>query len=216
MKKCESCGVEVRALRRCPLCQGVLVNDGELQKRTFPSYLLTRRKLMLWRIIAMCILFVSAVSVIIYMMNPTPLMKNVMGYTIGGGACILIEMMIGLQMRGSLARIIGDQACIISIACIIWDWATGWHGWSTQYVLPLVLLCALVIVQILRFALKTIASDYVIRIVGMSIICIFVPQLVSKGWAGAACSIAGVASLLELFFLESNKTLAELARRFHV
>lgn len=221
MKACEGCGITVRAHKRCPLCQGPLIEAEEGAQadpfgRPYPSYRKQRRRMLLWRLIAMLVVLSSAVSVLINMANPGPHTPMIIGYVIGGAACVLLEMGLLLSMRGSIARIISDQALIVGTLCVIWDVATGFRGWSTEYVLPLLLVSALAAIQVIRLCARQSFSDYGIRVLGLSVLCIALPQVLGMGWPGIVCAIGGVFSVLELIFLEGRKLMSEISRRFHL
>jgi hypothetical protein len=218
MKKCEACGVRVHGQERCPLCQGALTGEASEQEpgRMYPSYFKQRRRLFIWRLIAMLIVLSCAVSVLINLRYPSELTRFVVGCIVGGGACALLEIALVLHMRGSAARIIHDHALIACALCLIWDVATGFHGWSIDYVIPLVLLGALLGIQTVRLAARQSFSDYGVRVLALSALCVAFPLLTGAEWPGLACMLGGVASIVELLFLEGRKLSAELARRLHL
>lgn len=219
MKRCEACGVEVRGHTRCPLCQGALTGESErtpAQEHAYPAYKKQRRRAMLWRWLAVMIVTGCAVSVLINLANPGAYTRRVIGYIIGGGACALLEIGLLLSMRGSFARIICNQTLVISVLCVIWDWATGFYGWSGRYVIPFLLAAALLVIQIVRLSARQSFSDYGLRVLALSMVCNVFPLMVGVHWPGVVCAALGVFSALELCFLEAGKLRAELERRLHL
>lgn len=219
MKRCEACGVEVRGHTRCPLCQGPLTGESErtpAQEHAYPSYQKQRRRVMLWRFLAMLILLGCAVCAFLHQANPALFSQRVLWYIFGGGACALLEIGLLLNMRGSFARIVCNQTLVISVLCVIWDWATGFYGWSGRYVIPFLLAAALLVIQIVRLCARQSFSDYGIRVLALSMVCNVFPLMVGVHWPGVVCAALGVFSALELCFLEAGKLRAELERRLHL
>lgn len=219
MKWCEACGVQVRGQRVCPLCQGQLkgiTEESRLSQRAYPTYGKLRRRLLIWKIIAMVIVLGCAVSVFINLANAGPFTTRAIGCIVGGGVCALAELLYMLRMRGSTAKIVCEQTAMIGVACIVWDVALGFYGWSIRYVIPFLLTAALLTVQIVRLAARQSFSDYGIRVLALSAVCIAFPFFTQLAWPGEVCAIAGLASAAELLFLEMRKLRAELARRFHL
>ena len=219
MKRCDACGVQVRGQQACPLCQGPLAGVSEqsrLSQRAYPSYGRQRRRVLIWRLIAMLIVLGCAVSILINLLHPGPLTGRVIGCILGGGACALAELLFLQRLHGSAAKIVCDQTILIGVACLAWDGAMGFYGWSLRYVLPFLLSAALVAVQVIRLAARESFSDYGIRVLALSLVCIMFPFAVGLEWPGVVCAITGLISALELCFLELRKLRSELARRLHL
>ncbi len=88
-----------------------------------------------------CIAAVVACFMINYIVSP----KLAWSFFVAGGALSMwITLAVGFFKRHNLLKNGIWQMLIISLACIIWDVSTGWHGWSVDYVMP----CVYMIVQI--------------------------------------------------------------------
>ena len=47
-----------------------------------------------------------------------------------------LALAVGFFKRYNLLKNAMWQLIIVTVGCLIWDWLTGWHGWSIDFVLP--------------------------------------------------------------------------------
>ncbi len=57
------------------------------------------------------------------------------------------------------------QLIIVTVGCIIWDWLTGWHGWSIDFVLPGVSGLIMISMLIISRVYYRQAKDYLVYFV---------------------------------------------------
>ena len=55
-----------------------------------------------------------------------------------GVICLAYDKYMYQETPNHITQNIAAEAVIISILCVIWDKFTGWHGWSVDYVIPII------------------------------------------------------------------------------
>lgn len=64
-------------------------------------------------------------------------------FVAAGAACTWVAVAVGYSKRRNLLKNGMWQILLISLFCILWDFYTGWQGWSLDYALPVCSLTAL-------------------------------------------------------------------------
>lgn len=79
-------------------------------------------------------------------------------FSAGGIASMWLASTIGFFKRHNLLKNTMWQLVVVTVGCIIWDVLTGWHGWSVDFVLPIlsigILFSMLVISYIEKYPLR--------------------------------------------------------------
>ncbi len=60
---------------------------------------------------------------------------------------------IGFFKRHNLLKNTMWQLVLVTVGCIIWDVLTGWHGWSVDFVLPILsigVLCSMMVISYIQ------------------------------------------------------------------
>ena len=86
-------------------------------------------------------------------------------FTAGGTASMWLATTIGFFKRHNLLKNAMWQLVIVTGVSILWDYLTGWRGWSVDFVLPIVsmgILLAMVVISAIR---RYPAKEYMIYLV---------------------------------------------------
>lgn len=83
-------------------------------------------------------------------------------FVVGGALSMWIALAIGFYKRHNLLKNGIWQMVIINAASILWDYFSGWHGWSVDYVLPAVCLVILFSLWIITKIQKLPVEEYMI------------------------------------------------------
>lgn len=136
MKHCDKCKIDVRGeFERCPLCQNKLT--GESTPYEFPKVQSFYEKYE--KIFKFAILVTSSLSIISIAVNILlPQSGHWSLFVLFGVICFWLTTNICIKKRQVISQNIAAEAVIISILCVIWDKFTGWHGWSVDYVIPII------------------------------------------------------------------------------
>ena len=153
MKKCFKCNVNINSnTDDCPLCKTPL-SSKEKGNDVFPI-IITKYKnhYMIYKILlTLSIIGTVSTMTINYLVNR----KLTWSYfVIGGILSFWVTFVAGMKRRHYILRFLFTEFNIIQIASLIWDYMTGWHGWSITYVLPLTCISYIITIFVLRIFLQ--------------------------------------------------------------
>lgn len=159
MKYCKKCNVKIRGTANiCPLCQAQVQGEDE---RVYPVLDFSRKKrfhkfkkIMWFLLIAGCVL-----SVAINLMVPQSGMWA--QYVLLGAASGFMMLFVWFRRYPNVIKRILYVALSASALCLFWDIGTGWHGWSIDFVIPILCASALLMMSFLRLILKLSPPEYV-------------------------------------------------------
>jgi hypothetical protein len=83
-------------------------------------------------------------------------------FIIAGIACIWISLAVVIWKRHNIPKSIVWQVAIISALAILWDWRTGWKGWSIDFVFPITCLFAMIVMYITAKVMRLGVRDFLI------------------------------------------------------
>lgn len=83
-------------------------------------------------------------------------------FVAGGALSMWITLAVGFFKRHNLLKNGIWQMIIIPIVCIIWDYCTGWHEWSLDFVMPIVFLVVQISMFIITKVQKLPVAEYMI------------------------------------------------------
>jgi len=171
------------------------------------------------RLLAFLGILVSVVCVLINIAISTRVWWSI--FVVAGTCCFWCAAAIGVLYRRDLTQNIGWQIVLISVLSILWDWGTGGHGWSLDFVFPCVCVIGLSAIclasLLLRISVRTFIGPYLaacllgllpIGFMLLGKVRVVIPSLVCAG-----ISIVMIA-LLTIFQWQTVKS--EFLRRFHL
>ena len=108
--------------------------------------------------------FVCVAAVVIcFMVNYIFTPKLIWAFFVAGGAISMwITLAVGFFKRHNLLKNGIWQMLLIPTVCIIWDYYTGWHAWSLDFVMPCVDLAVLISMVIITNIQKLPVESYMI------------------------------------------------------
>lgn len=86
-------------------------------------------------------------------------------FTAFGIGSMWLALAIGYVKRYNLMKNAMWQLIIVSAGCVLWDVFTGWHGWSIDFVVPIVSMVILLSMFIIAKVQKHTAKEYMIYFV---------------------------------------------------
>lgn len=138
MQYCPSCRMHIAGDKRCcPLCGGKLEGGGDPQSEIFPQlapYRSVARRVL--RILALTGAGATAVCIVINLLVGTAVWWSL--FVAGGVACGILTAAIGIAYRRDIPQNIAWETGLVILLAILWDAATGWLGWSLDFVFPCV------------------------------------------------------------------------------
>ena len=208
---------------KCPLCRKAIGSiDEEKKKHIEPAYPLTKRKTYRARN-ALWIYVIAAIAAFLIIFNVNIRMHHEMWWTFLIG---LIMIYGYITLFFSLKKQIGHQPkmmmqSLLAVLLVLFiDYATGFHGWSLNYVYPGLLALIDLLIVILMLVNKRNWQSYIIMqlwvvilAVGPFILYLFglVDHLQIPWIILASVILVFFATLL----IGGSRARGEMARRFH-
>lgn len=221
MQYCPSCQMHIAGNKCCcPLCGGALEGKGDPQSEIFPrltpSRSMARRVL---RILALTGAAATAVCVLINLAMGTAVWWSL--FVAGGVACGILTVAIGIAYRRDIPQNIAWETALVILLAILWDAATGWLGWSLDFVFPCACATGLVMEIALWGILKTPVHVVAGPMGGLGLAGLVPGVLVLVGLVNFAlpsllCTAFSILFLAGLMLLRRRTAWGELRRRFHV
>lgn len=219
MLYCDKCRLSVAGHRdRCPLCQGVL--SGESGPETFPVIPTGRHQ---YHLVLRMLIFLSITAVVvsgaINVMFPAG--KPWAFFVALAVGCMWVSLYSAIIRRHNLPKNISWQVFLLSLLAVLWDELTGWHAWSTTYVIPSLCIFAMAAMAAISKAMKLQAQDCLIYLVIDGLFG-FVPLVfLGFGWVTnlylpVICVAASIISLAALFSFEGENLVLEIKKRLHL
>ena len=219
--KCERCNAYVSGKNKtCPLCQNKMIDTGENQESVFPPIQLASKKEKLFIKILSLILFAGTVFCVManLTINPEVIWSP---FVAGGALCLWLTLILALKSRRHIPKAIFWIILFIAALAVIWDFSTGFHKWSIDYIIPILFSGAIIIIAVVATILKIAINDYIVYILSNSILGIIPLVFILTGILNVTipsmiCVSFSIISLAGLFIFDRYRLVDELKRRTHI
>ena len=222
MKYCNKCGVSVgNPARHCPLCHALLEQRGaEPEVPSYPPVLqLAERYSLILRVLIMLSLTVSVVCLTVNALTTRGTWWSLV--VIGGILYMWIAVGTAVLRSTKPGYNILIQVLSLAALLVLIDWFAGHRGWSLNYVVPFLFLCATASITVIIIVRRMDARGFILYLFLMALLG-FVPVilllfgLVTVAWPSLAAAIYSGLSLFGLFLFADRSTKQELKKRFHI
>ncbi|QHQ62855.1 hypothetical protein Ana3638_20445 [Anaerocolumna sedimenticola] len=220
MQYCEHCKVHIRGNRKyCPLCQNTLSGTGSDEEELFPEIPVTYQYNLMIRVMLFISISIVVISLAVNAMFPVNV--NWPMFIIFGILCIWISLAMVIRKRHNIPKSIIWQVAVISILAVLWDWRTGWRGWSLDYVIPIVCVVAMIVMYITAKIMRLGVRDFIIYIVldsifGIIPILFILLNLLHVKFPSVISISISVLSLAAVILFEGENIREELDKRMHL
>lgn len=220
MKYCDNCKVDVATNdRACPLCQSQLTGEYDLPEVYLKLGTVDQSHKNFLSIIRFLLVTVMALSLLFNIFFPQSGAWSIL--VISAVACVWIWLHIAVRRRRGILKRLFDQVLVISALSIFWDYLIGWQGWSLNYIVPGVFICAMLTVSVLSVVLKISASDYIVYAVlliifGVVPAILLLTDLVNSPYVAVTCLCVSVLLLSKLLIFDWSVLHHEIQKRLHM
>lgn len=218
--KCYKCNVNIESNTHiCPLCKNEIKKE-KVTSDVFPIIPIVHKGHGLFlKILALIFLINTITCIAINLMITKRLSWSLI--VLAGNICVALTLMIAIKKRHHFAKLIFSEYFLITVGTIIWDYATGWHCWSLDYVLPLVSMIFIYISFILRLFFPYQLRNYLMNlvfacVVGIIPMFLLMFDVTSTKWPAYASAITSIVMFCSLLIFDGKKIKKELESRFHV
>lgn len=221
MRYCSHCKVNVRGKRdKCVLCENILEEESNAKSEEIfpkiPPFYESHLALKIMVFISIVALVVSFGINMIFSSNinwPMLFMFAVISIWIG--------VIIIIQKRYHIPKKILWQVIIISVLAVLWDYKTGWRGWSIDYIIPIACVSAMIIMYITAKVMKLSVRDYItyvflagifgiipILFIIFNLVDVVYPSIISIGFS--------IILLSAIFIFQGKEIKDEITKRMHI
>lgn len=221
MRRCPGCLVDVEGRwERCPLCQGGL--SGSATPSPLPTVPLrfSRRKVI--RVLFLSSFVVIAFSFLIqlaFIRDASGI--GVLRYIWLGIMTMWLVALMAIRQHRNVAKGTVYLIIVVGLLCAYWDYLTGWHGWSTTFVIPIMCAASIIALQVAVAVMHIEVGEHIIY-TGLTVLLGLVPIVflglnwVSVPLPSALCAALSLAGLLILLRTRGPEVRHELSKRLHL
>lgn len=220
MLYCDKCKINLAGdYRQCPLCQANLTGSPETVGTELPKIQPpSNRNHLLLRLIAFATVVAAAICVAVNLSVGGDWWS---AFVIAGIASLWLIFGVSVKKRGNLSKSILWQVLVVSLLALAWDLWTGFHGWSIDYVLPILCTCSLIAMSVTAKITRLRVEDYILYLVLDSLCGLITLALALSGalrvvYPSAVCVAASIIFLAALLLFEGRALRDELIRRLHL
>ncbi|MFC7621457.1 DUF6320 domain-containing protein [Microlunatus sp. GCM10028923] len=221
MKRCADCAVDIEGdWANCPLCTGPVA--GQAVRSPLPAVPLTFSRRRVLRV-----LFLTSIAVILASYGAQLLFNRgideigVLRSVWLGVITMWLVVLMAVRKRRNVAKGIVYLVALIGLACVYWDYLTGWYRWSLTYAVPIVCACAVVALLITVRVMRIEVGEHIVYS-GLTVLLGLAPiGFLAFGWVtnpvpSAICGSLSVLTLVALQLVSGPDVRHELAKRLHL
>ena len=219
MLYCEKCGVYLSGtMSRCPLCQGEVT--GQPEEDAYPALPETRRPY--WLTVRLAGLLTAAALAVCAAVNYCfPEGGWWVLFVAAGLASAWLLIGVAFWKRRNPMKAIAWLLAVVPALVLVWDWRTGFMGWSINFVLPCFIPCMQLAVAAAIRLLRLRPADYLLYL-SICVLAGFLP-LIPLLWGAlwmiypsVVCAGVSAISLSALLLFQGAALKAEIIRRTHL
>ena len=226
MKNCPECHVRVGGpVSHCPLCGAELLpeENAAAEGPLYPQFSEPEKQQSRFPFLAKLFAFISLAVVIIcgtvdlVISHKLTWSLFVIGGVIAAWTSVGVHLLTDLNLNYKLLA----DLCSFSLYMMLIDRLTGWKGWSTDYVIPIVYIGVMITTIILALVFREFWREYILSLVAICILGIgplvifFTSQSPMRYLCLAAALMAGLL-MLGLIYFAGGKLFSEWKRRMNL
>nr|MBQ4318727.1 hypothetical protein [Clostridia bacterium] len=219
MRRCNKCGVNVRGSGQvCPLCQSRLT--GEAEPDVFPSIPTVYSQFeMLFKLLIFITVSGGLISVALDLMIVDGLSWSV--FVLLGIVCFWVLIFFAVRKRNNIPKNITYQVVLVGIISVVWDFVTGWYGWSIDFVIPIACVVAITSLGIIGKVLKMPSGDYIFSMIadglfGIIPMILYALKLVHIIYPSIICFTLSLISIASLLIFDGSNIVSGMKKRMHL
>lgn len=166
MLRCEHCKVDLPDIpSRCPLCMNSALWYSGFRRKPLPLLFASKgsfsQKVTIW--VAFVSVCAALISVAVNLVFPANGWWSI--FVIAGIGSFWTDFVIMAKKYRNMPKSIIWQAVLVIIIAFIWDFATGFNGWSVDFVFPILCTCSMVATILSHGFRKFHIQDYIFYLI---------------------------------------------------
>ena len=223
MNYCEHCQVTISGNHsRCPLCQAPTTTLDERDDEVFPYVPTIYQKYHLFfRGLIFASVAIAVAAIVANLLFPSERYGSWSIFVLAGIGCLWAVLLIAIRKRNNIMKNLLYQALLLALLTVLWDRLTGWHYWSIDFAVPIIMLVTLCIMIILSKVLSyTLASQLVYLLISIGFGAVIPLGLVLFGqpqvlWPSVITIAFSLLMLAAILIFLDKPFKRELKRRLH-
>lgn len=221
MLNCKKCGVQITGERkRCPLCQGELNGTPEPDTEVFPRLPDNSGR---YHLIFRLLIFLSIAGVVICAAVAVLLPQSAgwWWYVAAAVVCMWLCLANVLWRRHNIPKNILWMIFWLSLLSFAWDYFTGLHRWSLDYVIPFLCVVGMAALGVIGPVIGLRLQEYLIYLIIDALFGVAPALFLLFGWSQvrwpAVVSVAmSVLSFAALLVFQWDNLKVEIKKRLHL
>ncbi|AUS96985.1 hypothetical protein CDQ84_02470 [Clostridium thermosuccinogenes] len=222
MKYCDHCQVHLRGNRDvCPLCGNMLPegSEGSLQEEICPVIPPSYESHLAVKIMVFISIVATVASFAVYIIFPTDINWPIL--VLLGILSMWVSLVVVIRKRHNMPKNIMWQVTIVSALSVVWDWKTGWRGWSLEFFIPIACVTAMLVMYVTAKIMKLSVRDYIAYALLNGLFGIIPGLFILLDWikvyhASIACIALSIIFISAIFIFQGENIKAELKKRMHI
>lgn len=221
MQKCINCNVELdQHLRKCPLCLRRINSTN--QSTIYPNYAYdTPEKSKRLRVLLFLTIIICSVSTLVNLLTLTVVPTFWFIYVIGIMVYGWVLVWHTIFSRKNLGSKIHMQIFALSFLLLVIDLNSGFHRWSVNIAIPVIISLAILMISI-KMASEKIHFNNYIGYVMSAVVMGFIPLILyftgvsSLFWPSSVTTMSSLLAIIGVYMFADKMFQAEFKRRFHL
>ncbi len=222
MSKCKNCHVTIDDhMDTCPLCWHRMKDSSSDKQKLYPSYSYDppiKRQLQQYKIFLFISICVSSLVLLINFLTWQGKFWSI--FVVAGIVYVWLLVVHTILQRRHVGLKILVQLIAISAIMIMIDKLAGWHKWSTNYVIPFLIMGSAISINIAVSTTEMRWPDYsiyqiIIMVVGLIPLVIYLLGGATVLWPNVAAGFVSFVIFIALIIFKDKKFKQELKKRFH-
>ena len=216
---CRNCKVNINGVMEyCPLCQSKL--DGPEGIRQFPIITSVYKQYeFFFKSLILTTVGGGVLSCAINILMPQTGLWSL--FVLLGIVCFWIMLWNVTNRRFNIPKYISTQVFIISIISVIWDFATVWHGWSVDYVIPITCTTAIFALAVTGKVMKLPVESYLAcmladALFGIVPIIFYLTGILGVLIPSVVCVSISIIAFAAIVIFNGKSIVVEVQKRFHI
>ena len=226
MRTCPECkAVIADPVTHCPLC-GTELTAGEgtaPDEFLYPDFLEGGKKREPFPFLARIFAFISLIVVIACTLIDFLVSRRLSWslYVTGTVAAAWASVGMHLLSDRNLNFLLLNDLCVVSLYLVLIDYLSGWHGWSYNYVIPVLYIGIMITTIILAIVFRDYWREYILSLVavcflGIAPLLIFFNNRSPFRYVCLAAALLAAALLVGIIFFAGGKLFSEWRRRMNL
>jgi hypothetical protein len=173
------------------------------------------------------VLFLTSLAVILasfaaqLLFTREPADMGVLRFVWLGVITMWLVVLMAVRKRRNVAKGTVYLVVLVGLACVYWDYLTGWRGWSLTYAVPIVSACSIVALLITVRVMRIEVGEHIVYS-GLTVLLGLAPiGFLAFGWVtsplpSGACGALSLVVLVLMQLASGADVRHELAKRLHL